>query len=99
MVRYLITRHSGAIDWLSQQGLKVDKHIEHLDNIDMFQPGDEVIGVLPFNIVAALCDKGVKYYHLDIRIPVELRGVELSAQQLEELGATLTPYHVVKLKR
>jgi len=95
-VRYLVVRHSGAIEWLSQQGLVVDEHIVHL-NIDDIKQGDEVVGILPIKMIAKLCAKQAKYFHLDISVPAELRGVELSAKLLDELGAKLTPYHVIEL--
>ncbi len=60
MTTYFITRHSGAIDWARQQGIVVDHQLAHLD-IDMIDSGDTVIGSLPVNLVAEVCEKGFLY--------------------------------------
>lgn len=43
-----------------------------------------------------MCAGGGRFVCLDVEVPPALRGVELSAAQLEGLGARLVEYHVVR---
>lgn len=89
---YVITRHPGAWEWLQQQIVCPSVHLEHLADVDVIRNGDIVIGTLPINLIEAVCRRGGRYLHLEIRIPQSLRGQELSALQLTELGASLVEY-------
>lgn len=93
MTIYFVSRHSGAKQWAEQQGLQVDKFVEHL-SLDEVQAGDVIIGSLPVNLACEVCAKGAKYQHLSLEIPREWRGQELSAQQLTEIGARIEEYHI-----
>ena len=57
MTTYFITRHPGAIAWAKQQGITVGRQHTHLDVNDI-QPGDTVIGILPVNLAAEICQRG-----------------------------------------
>lgn len=91
MTVWFISRHSGAIDWLATKGLKADRCVPHLYP-EQLTTGDTVIGSLPINMVADLCARGVRYLHISLHLPPELRGVELSPEQLEQLGARLEEF-------
>jgi CRISPR-associated protein Csx16 len=93
MPTYFISRHPGAIAWVEQQGVKVDRRITHLD-IDLIQPGDTVIGSLPVNLAAQVCGKGAAYIHLSLNLPEHWRGKELSAEEMKECGARLERYEL-----
>jgi CRISPR-associated protein Csx16 len=93
MTTYFVTRHRGAIEWAASQGLAVDQLIEHLDT-SVIQPGDTVIGSLPVNLAADVCARGGRYYHLTLVVPRELRGVELSAEAMQQAGASVDCYYV-----
>ena len=84
---YIVTRHHGAVEWLSRRGF-VGKPMAHLDT-NIPQPGDVVVGVLPPNLIAELNGRGIGFYNLGIRLPDSLRGQELSADQMEGLSPTL----------
>lgn len=86
-----VSRHPGAIAWAERQGIVVDRQLAHLDP-QQVGAGDTVIGTLPINLAAEVCARGASYYHLVLRLPPELRGEELSADQLEQLGARLEGY-------
>ncbi|WP_150047703.1 CRISPR-associated protein Csx16 [Methylomonas rhizoryzae] len=88
MPTYFIPRHPGAIAWAEQQGISVDRQIAHLD-IDLVQPGDTIIGSLPVNLAAKVCNKSAVYLHLSLNAPEQWRGQELSAAQMAECGARL----------
>ena len=58
------------------------------------QRGDTVIGTLPVNLAAQVCARGAAYWHLALEMPAKQRGQELSAEDLQALGATLQQFHI-----
>jgi CRISPR-associated protein Csx16 len=96
MTIYFITRHPGAIAWASQQGINVDRQIAHLDSNDI-QPGDTVIGSLPVNLAAEVCQRDAAYVHMTLNVPENWRGKELTAEQMIECGACLEGYTLKKI--
>jgi CRISPR-associated protein Csx16 len=95
---WFISRHPGAVEWVRRRGLPVDQYVAHLDTAHV-QPGDTVIGSLPVNLAAAICERGARYLHLSLELPAALRGQELSADQLEDLGAEVQEYRVENATR
>jgi CRISPR-associated protein Csx16 len=94
----LLSRHEGAIHWARQQlqalGIQGEERVlSHLKE-EAFQPGDVVCGVLPLGLAARLCQQGVRVLAIDMVVPEHLRGVELSAEQLDALQARLVQYEV-----
>lgn len=59
----------------------------------MLRTGNVVIGTLPANLVADVCDKGARYFHLTLDLPLVYRGRELSAA---EMGARLEEYSAMR---
>ena len=96
MPTYFITRHPGAITWAELQGISVDQQIAHLD-INLVQSGDTVIGSLPVNMAAEVCNKGAVYVHLSLTVPEHWRGKELNAAQMTECGAHLENYELRRI--
>ncbi|HHH38158.1 MAG TPA: CRISPR-associated protein Csx16 [Sedimenticola sp.] len=96
MTSYFVTRHHGAREWARRRGLGVDVVCEHLD-IGRIRPGDRVIGSLPVNLAADVCARGGRYLHLGIDLPFELRGRELTADQMEARGARVEEYRVTRV--
>ena len=92
---WFVSRHPGAIEWAARQGLAVDRFVRHLDPVQV-QIGDTVMGSLPVHLAAAVCDRGACYLHLSVELPEQLRGHELSTDQLEQLGARMTEYRLEK---
>lgn len=93
MTTWFITRHPGAVEWTARQGLQVDQQIAHLDPAAI-QPGDVVIGTLPINLAAAVCARGGRFFNLSLDLPPEVRGRELSADDLVRFGARIEEYRV-----
>lgn len=91
---FIVTRHQGALDWIRQRLAEPSKWLPHLTSLRPFRPGDTVYGNLPVHQVALLNRAGVAYVHLCVDIPAHLRGMELSAGQLEALGARLQKFRV-----
>lgn len=97
MTTYFVTRHDGALEWAKASNVYFDMHLTHLGDDMSLQVGDVVIGTLPINIVAKINQMGVRYFHLSLEIPVDLRGVELSHEQLLACQASLQEFFVKRL--
>lgn len=93
MTTYFVSRHPGAVEWAARQRLAIDHVVPHLDPAQV-QPGDTVIGSLPVNLAAQVCAGGAAYLHLTLELAAELRGKELSADDLETLGARVEAFDV-----
>lgn len=97
MTTWFVSRHPGALQWMQQRGPAFDQHVPHLDPAQV-QPGDIVIGTLPVNLAAQVCARGAAYLHLAVRLPAAARGQELSALELQNMGATLQRFHIHSVK-
>lgn len=97
MTRWFVSRHPGALQWMQQHGPTFDRHVPHIDPADV-QPGDTVIGTLPVHLAAQVCARGAAYVHLTLAMPPQLRGQELSTEDLRVLGATLQPFDIRPVK-
>jgi len=73
--------------------LQIDRHVAHLDPASI-APGDTVIGILPVNLAARICERGAHYLNLSLDLPAEARGQELSADELEGFRARLEAFEV-----
>lgn len=93
MTTYFISRHPGAIEWAARQHMQVDQRLAHLDPA-IVKAGDTVIGSLPVNLAAQVCAAGAAYWHLSLELPVALRGMELSADDITRLGACVERFDV-----
>lgn len=85
----IITRHNGLVDWLSQRGI-TGTVIASATPDDV--RGKHVIGALPLHLAALAIDITT----VDYNCPMDLRGKDLSAQQLDDLGAVLNTYTVMR---
>ena len=95
MPTYFVTRHAGALGWARRRGLDAQA-IPHLDPTRI-RAGDTVIGTLPVHLAAAVCARGARFLALEIVVPPDKRGVELTAEEMEAFGASLVPYEVRRL--
>ena len=92
MERILITRHKALAEFLNQQGIKFDKIIEHATAEDV--KGKDVYGVLPLHL-AALANTITS---VDLNLPAEMRGKELTISDVGEYFNSLTTYKVSKIE-
>ena len=92
MTTYFISRHAGAQEWAKRQGFNAQV-VAHFDT-SLVSEGDVVLGTLPVHLAADVCARGGKYHHLVLNIPADKRGQELSADDMEELGASLQCFHI-----
>lgn len=97
MTTWFVSRHPGALEWAGRQGLQIDRFATHLNPAEV-QAGDTVIGSLPVNLAAVVCQRGGRYLNLSVALPAELRGKELSADQLDRLGARLEEFRIASTK-
>ena len=72
------------------------QHLEHLD-VEIIGKGDFVLGTLPVSIIAQINRKGARYFHLTLLTLPELRGQELSAEDMQQAGAKLEEYEARKI--
>jgi CRISPR-associated protein Csx16 len=93
MTRWFISRHPGACEWMAQRSIAIDQVVAHLDPLNVAS-GDIVYGSLPVNLAVQVCERGARYFHLNLVIPFELRGKELSAAQLAAMDARLEEFDI-----
>ena len=91
---WLVSRHPGAIEWIKSQESSIDHEVTHLSVESYPKSGDIVIGSLPVHIIAKLNQQGIRFFHVQVNIPSELRGQELTKEQLESLDGSLQEYQV-----
>ncbi len=95
---WFVSRHPGAKEWAAENGLKVDKQVDHL-NISFIKKGDVVLGTLPVSLAAEVCARGGQYFHLTLEVPPEVRGQELTVGDMRKYGARLEPFRVEALDK
>ncbi|MBF0425736.1 MAG: CRISPR-associated protein Csx16 [Magnetococcales bacterium] len=96
MTRYFVSRHPGAMAWARQQGVAADFQVTHIDP-EIIHEGDLVIGTLPVNLAARVCQRGGRYLHLSLLLPHAWRGRELSVDELHACDARLEEYRIEHL--
>jgi CRISPR-associated protein Csx16 len=92
MTSWFVTRHPGAVDWAGARGIEA-KIVAHLDPATI-HAGDVVMGTLPVHLAAEVCARGARYLHLNLDLPPEARGRDLTADDMDRFGATLTEFVV-----
>lgn len=90
---WFVSRHPGAIEWAKGQNLAIDRWVAHLDPTEV-EAADTVIGSLPVNLAAAVCERGARYLHLSIVLPASLRGRDLSAAEMRAISAELKAFRI-----
>ncbi len=93
---YFISRHPGAFAWAKSQGFQVDECLQHFD-VNQVQPGDTILGTLPVNLIAQVNQRGGRYFHLSLELPADVRGKELSAEEMDTFGARLEEFTATRL--
>ena len=89
-MKIVVTRHAALVEYLRQQGLVT----EGVEVVSHATPeaveGKDVIGVLPLRLAALA--RTVTEVPLDV--PLELRGVELTRDQIEAFAGPARRYSV-----
>lgn len=97
--KIFITRHTGALEWMQSKGCRGWEVRSHIDDafIDTLNEGDLVAGILPIALIGKVQARTKAwFYSLELGkiIPADLRGKELSKDQLNKLGASLVPISI-----
>lgn len=86
----IVTRHAGMVAWLTARGI-VGRVIAQATVADV--KGKRVIGVLPFHLAAEAAEVMV----VDMpRLRLEQRGQDLTPEQMDEAGAYIAVYTVMR---
>lgn len=92
----IVTRHSGAVDWLIRKGVSGEVFTDLTPEVRArLQSGDLVVGSLPVHLVADLNRRGVGYAAIVMDVGPSRRGRQLSADDMTSLGASLRRFRVV----
>jgi CRISPR-associated protein Csx16 len=97
MATVLVTCHPGAAEWARRHGIEAHQ-IDHL-HPSSIQPGDLIIGTLPIHLAAEVTRRQARYLHLQLDLPVEARGKELSADAMDSYGARLIEFETRQVQR
>ena len=93
---WFVSRHPGAVEWARRQGLRWDQALAHLGDHPV-AAGDQVYGTLPVQLAAQVCEAGAEYWHLQVSLGEGMRGRELSAEELANVGARFVRFDVKTL--
>ena len=96
MTTFVVTRHSGALDWLRRFGISEARVVDQLD-LEAVKAGDEVVGTLPVHLAALVVSRGARYWHLSMELSRDARGKELSADAIESFNARLEQFTVERV--
>lgn len=88
MKSVFVGRHAGAQQWMKQQNIHIDEFVDNLQ-VTQIRRGDAVYGILPLNIIAEVNRCGATFSHINLVVPPQFRGKELTADQMDEFGAHL----------
>ena len=94
---HLVSRHPGALAWLHRHARPGPVFVHtHLDRLE-FDAGDIVCGVLPVHLMARINQLGARVAVIEMDVPADLRGRELSPEELDAVGARLVEYRATRL--
>jgi hypothetical protein len=90
MIDLVVTRHPGLVEFLMERGLCTPEVtvIPHASPEDV--RGKHVCGVLPHSL-SCLCES---FTEVPLALPLELRGVELSLEQVRQYAGEPVTYIV-----
>jgi putative CRISPR-associated protein (TIGR02620 family) len=96
MTTYLVSRFNPAA--YTMRGFDQAEIISHIDGevLGKVKQGDIFVGVFPLRIAAAICALGGRVMNLRFNLPTDKVGKELSAGEINTLGAVLREYRVVR---
>ena len=94
MKTIIVSRHPAAIKWINKyypdfNGI-IKSHIAEDEII-----GNRIIGTLPVQLAALAAE----YFHLSIKVPAEMRGKELSIEDMVQFGCKIERFTIKKFVR
>lgn len=97
MALWFVSRHPGARAWARARSLRVDHWVDHLD-VDEVREGDVVVGTLPVDKIAEINARGARFLALCLDLTSEMRGRELTPEDMEMLGGRLVEYRAQRVE-
>ena len=94
MIQVIVTRHQALVEYLRRKNaVAVDVEvIAHITSPEQVA-GKVVAGVLPLHLAAA----AEAIVNVQLNLPPDLRGVELTLEQVEQYAAGIQAYRVEEL--
>jgi len=91
----VVTRHQGLVDYLIEEGLiePETRIVDHASEEDI--TGKHVLGVLPHNL-SCLCNS---FTEIPLLLPTEMRGKELSKEDVRKYAGELVTYKVTRINK
>jgi putative CRISPR-associated protein (TIGR02620 family) len=83
--KVIVTRHLATAEWLKER-IGEAKVLSHLNSVDDISQNSVVYGVLPIHIIHELKARGVRVVITTLTLPPELRGKELTQQDINSVG-------------
>lgn len=90
-MKVLVTRHEALVEYFLNMGIIFDNVITHATAEDV--TGNDVYGVLPLHL-ASLANTVIT---IDMNLPAEMRGKELSLSDIETYFTGMSTYQVKKI--
>lgn len=92
----MVTRHSGALEWLKRQGFEQAKVTPHFTEADVAKVTADttIIGVLPPDVVRRIQEKGGNFVGLEMEFRDGDHKADLTADEMTTRNAKLTGFHV-----
>ena len=102
----LVSRHPGAIEWLSTRyEAKPEQQVSrtgHLTDKDLAAApvGTAFLGIFPIGLALKIKEHGHVPVLLELEfIPAEWRGIDLTVEQMAQCGPTLSLYRIELVAR
>ena len=100
----LVTRHAALERWirLAWPLDSLPQKFSHEwflrpEETALLTPADTVVGRLPSRLIAAICGQGAQYYSIELHIPKDWRGRELTFDEIRQCRPRLRRYFVAEL--
>lgn len=90
----IVTRHGALVEYAKELGLVTDDVVVISHATPEAVTGKDVMGVLPHSL-SCLCNS---FTEVPLVLPAELRGVELTIEQLREYSRPAVTYRVTRLE-
>lgn len=90
-MKVLVTRHEALVEYFLNMGIIFDNVITHATPEDV--TGNDVWGVLPLHL-ASLANTVTT---IDMNLPAEMRGKELSLTDIETYFTGMSTYQIKKI--
>ena len=91
MKKVIVTRHTALVEFLKELGVEGEV-VAHATEETV--AGKHVFGVLPMRLAA----EAGRFTEVSLNVPAELRGKELSLEEIKACNPTLTTFKVERVE-